>query len=407
MRRATDLLRRNWPLRLGAILLATVLYTGLVLGQNVRTWTGTVPVDPIRPPAGATLLADLDPVTSISYRAPLDVGVLSPDSFRATVDLSQVDAVPGGDPVRVVVTVAALDSRIQIVDFQPRSVEVRLDPVALRQMPVTVSLGSVPDGITVGPPQVEPSSVALRGASSRVNGVSQIVARVTIDASALNIDRDIELIAVDGNGNQVANVEIDPQLARVRIAVARELANRTLPVVPVLSGQPALGYRVSAVTVEPLVVTVSGEAATLAQLENAPTQPISVDGRATDLEANVPLDLPPGVSVNGSDEVKVTLSITRDVGARTFQAAVQLAGTQPGLLYATSAGLAQVTLSGPLDVLALVNPASLTAIADVTALAAGSHAVTLTLAPPTGLIVVSLTPEEVTITVNAVPSQSP
>ena len=88
----------------------------------------------------------------------------------------------------------------------------------------------------------------------------QVVARVPIDASALNIDREVDLVAVDSNGNQVPDVEIEPQRARVRIAVARELANRTLPVVPAVVGEPAPGYRIASVTVEPLVVTVSGEA---------------------------------------------------------------------------------------------------------------------------------------------------
>lgn len=408
MRRVTDFLRRNWPLRLGAVLLATVLYTGLVLGQNVRTWTGTVPVDPIRPPAGATLLADLDPVKTIRYRAPLDVGVLSPDSFRATVDLSRVQAVPGGDPVNVAVTVVALDSRVQIVDFEPRSVEVRLDPVEVRQLPVTVSLGSVADGLTVGPPQTEPSSVTLRGASSRVNAVSQVVARVSIDASALNVDREVELIAVDGNGNQVSNVEIDPQRARVRIAVARELANRTLPVVPVLSGQPAFGYRISAITVEPLVVTVSGEAATVARLDSAPTLPINVDGRTTDLEASIGLALPQGVSVSGSDQVRVTLTIARDTGTRTVQVAVVLDGANSSLTYAPSATQVEVVLAGPVDVLATIDPATLVALADVSAITSGTQTVALSVTPPAGMDVAAILPAQVTVTVNpASPSASP
>lgn len=408
MRRVTDFLRRNWPLRLGAVLLATVLYTGLVLGQNVRTWTGTVPVDPIRPPAGATLLADLDPVKTIRYRAPLDVGVLSPDSFRATVDLSRVQAVPGGDPVNVAVTVVALDSRVQIVDFEPRSVEVRLDPVEVRQLPVTVSLGSVADGLTVGPPQTEPSSVTLRGASSRVNAVSQVVARVSIDASALNVDREVELIAVDGNGNQVSNVEIDPQRARVRIAVARELANRTLPVVPVLSGQPAFGYRISAITVEPLVVTVSGEAATVARLDSAPTLPINVDGRTTDLEASIGFALPQGVSVSGSDQVRVTLTIARDTGTRTVQVAVVLDGANSSLTYAPSATQVEVVLAGPVDVLATIDPATLVALADVSAITSGTQTVALSVTPPAGMDVAAILPAQVTVTVNpASPSASP
>ena len=216
MRRVADFLIRNWPLKLAAVLLATVLYSSLVLGQNVRTWTGTLPVDGIRPPAGATLLSDLDPVEWVRYRAPLDVGVVSPDSFRATVDLSRVEPTAGGEPVDVPITVIALDQRIQIVDYQPRSVSVRLDPVATKLVAVTVNLGTVPDGLDLGTPQIEPSSVTVRGASSRVDQVTTVVARVSIDASALNVDREFDLFAVDSNGNQVPNVQIEPQRARIQ-----------------------------------------------------------------------------------------------------------------------------------------------------------------------------------------------
>ncbi|MEX2547094.1 MAG: CdaR family protein, partial [Chloroflexota bacterium] len=267
MRRVADFLIRNWPLKLGAILLATVLYSGLVLGQNVRTWTGVLPVEAPDPPAGATLLSELPPITLVRFRAPLDVGVLSPDSFRATVDLSDVEARAGGPPEDVAVSVEAVDRRVQVIDFQPRVVQVHLDPVLERELPVTIDLGAVPEGLNVGPPQTGPSVVTIRGASSRVEQVSQVVARVTIDASALNIDREVELVPMDVNGNQVPNIEIDPSRARVRIAIARELANRTLPVVPQLTGQPAPGYRITSVTVDPLVVTVSGEEATVTRLE--------------------------------------------------------------------------------------------------------------------------------------------
>jgi YbbR domain-containing protein len=87
------------------------------------------------------------------------------------------------------------------------------------------------------------------------------------------------------------------------------LANVTLPVVPILSGQLAPGYRITRVTVEPLVVTVSGEAAVVSSLESAPTLPINVQGRTTDLEANIGLSLPAGISVNGADMVRVILTI--------------------------------------------------------------------------------------------------
>lgn len=410
MRRVASFVLRNWPLKLGAILLATVLYSGLVLGQNARTWTGELPVDAIRPPAGATLLSDLFPVTVIRYRAPLDVGVLSPDSFRATVDLSRVEARPGGPPTRVPVTVVALDQRVQVVDFEPHELEVRLDPVALRQLPVTVTLGSVPEGLNVGPPQTEPSSVSIRGASSRVEAVSGVVARVTIDASALNIDREIDLIAVDANGNQVLNLVIDPQRARVRIAVARQLANRTLPVVPQLIGEPAPGYRITSITVEPLIITISGEEATVTRLETAPTEPIDVSGRTTDLEAMVGFALPDDVSVSGTDQVRVVLTIAEERGSQTYRVGVVLEGTQPELAYLLATTQVSVTFGGLISDLAVLDGATISALADVSALAPGSHLLTLSVVPPPGLELIAISPAQVTLTIEAaadLPSAGP
>jgi YbbR domain-containing protein len=407
VRRAANFVLRNWPLKLGAVLLATVLYSGLVLGQNVRSWTGQVPVDAIRPPQGATLINDLDPVTTIRFRAPIDVGVLSPDSFRATVDLSGITAETGGAPVPVPITVIALDQRVQIVDFQPREEQVQLDPVAARDLPVTVTLGTVPDSVTVGPPQVDPQSVTVRGASSRVNAVSQVVARVPIDASALNVDRDVDLVAVDANGNQVPSVEIDPQRVHVTIAVAQELSQRTLPVVPQLTGAPAPGYKVTSITVSPLVVTVSGEAATVSTLENAQTQPIDLTGRTSDLEAQIGLALPAGLTVSGSDKVSVVLTIAQDTGTQTFGVGVTLLNEQLGYSYALSSGQVHVTFGGPTTTLASFDATQLVATADVAGAAPGDHTVRLTVQTPPGMSLVSIDPLEVTVTISAPPSPSP
>ena len=407
MRRVANFLLRNWPLKLGAVLLATVLYSGLVLGQNVRTYTGQVPVDAIRPPEGATLINDLDPVTSIRFRAPIDVGVLSPDSFRATVDLSHLEAQAGGPPVSVPITVVALDQRVQIVDFQPREEQVQLDPVTERDFPVKVILGTVPDSVTVGPPQVDPQTVTVRGASSRVDAVAQVAARVAIDASALNVDRDVDLVAVDANGNQVPSLEIDPQRVHVTIAVAQQLSQRTLPVVPQLTGAPALGYRVTSVTVDPLVVNVSGEAATVSTLESAQTLPIDLTGRTSDLEAQVGLALPPGLTVSGSGTVNVVLTIAQDVGTQTFGAGVTLQNEQSGLTYALSSNQVNITLGGPIAALASLDPTTLVATADVVGAGPGDHTFHLTVQVPVGMNLVSIDPADVTITISAPPSPSP
>jgi YbbR domain-containing protein len=333
--------------------------------------------------------------------------VLGPNFFSASIDLSRVEAQAGGPPVSVPITLIALDQRIQIVDFQPREEQVQLDPVAQRDMPVTVTLGTVPDTVTVGPPQVDPQTVTLRGASSRVNSVSAVVARVPIDASALNVDRDVDLVAVDANANQVPNVEIDPPRVHVKIAVAQELVTRTLPIVPQLTGAPAPGYRIGSVSVDPLVATVSGEAAVVSLLLDAPTSAIDMTGRTTDLQAEVGLALPSGVSVSGSDKVQIMITIIQETGTQTYGVGVALSGEQPGLSYTVSPDHVNATLGGPMLGLSSLDPAQLIATANVAGLAPGTHTVSLTFDPPDGLQLVSLDPTEVTITITPPPSPLP
>jgi YbbR domain-containing protein len=398
---------RNWPLKLAAIFLATILYSGLVLGQNVRTWTGTIPVETLRPPVGATLLSDLQPVTLVRYRAPLDVGVVSPASFSASADLSRLEATPGGPPQEVPINLIALDKEIQIVDFQPQTVQVQLDPVATKTMPVTVVLGAVPDGLNLSPAQTDPSTVTVSGGSSRVDQVSSVVARVSIDASALNIDRVFDLVPVDATGNRVPNIELDPERARVRIAVARELANRTLPVVPQVVGQPALGYRIASVTVEPLVVTVSGEEAIVTQLDNAPTEPIDVAGRTDDLEATVRVALPAGASVSGDDTVRVMIVIEADVGSRTFFAPVTLIGQRTGFTYAVDVGQIQVIAQGPVATLEQIDPTSVVVTIDVSPLEPGTHSVDWSVNDGPAGVTYSAQADLRTVTVTAPPTPPP
>lgn len=399
MRRVSGFLLHNWPLKLGALLLATVLYVGFVLSLNVRVWAGTLPVDPVRQPTGATLLSDIDPVTSVRYRAPLDVFV-SPATFQATADLSAVQARPGGPSVAVPISVTARDSRVQVIGYEPDIVQVHLDPVETLMMDVDVVTGIVPDGLNLSTPQIEPASVEVRGASSRVAAIRRIVARVPIDASALNVDRDIELQAIDEQGNPLPSIEINPPRVRVRIAVARELATRTLPVVPRLTGTLPLGLRLAAVEVRPLSVTVSGDEALVTQLQSALTDPVDLTGRTRDFELDIPLALPAGVTVNGASQVHLTVSLADELGSRSFQVAVTPSGGDASRAYALSTSQVTVTLAGPLGDIDDLPLAALVASVDVAGLELGTHTLPVDFSVPEGLELVAINPSQVEVVIS-------
>ncbi len=62
-----------------------------------------------------------------------------------------------------------------------------------------------------------------------------------------------DLIAVDDLGEAVAQVDIEPRVAHVTIPVFSDRETRTLPVDPVVTGDPAAGFEIAGVTVDPLV----------------------------------------------------------------------------------------------------------------------------------------------------------
>ena len=408
MGRLLGLITHNWPLKIGAFVLATLLYSGLVLSQNARVWPGRVAIEAVNQPASAFLLESLGDVSSIRFYAPADVASrITNADFRAVVDLSEVVPVAGGAPVGVPVTVTALDPRVKVIDFQPQVVAVRLDPVVTRTVPVVVDHGTLPAGLVIGEPTLSSGSVTVRGASSLVARVQDALARITVDPSGINVDGEVKLVAVDLRGDIVAPVDIQPDSIHVGMTVDRVVASRSLPVAAQLTGAPAAGYTVRSATVDPAVVTVLGPAEQLATLQVLSTAPVSLAGRSADFSATVTLVTPGGVSLAGPATAVVTVRISADRGSRTFGVGIGLVGATADRIYVLSAPSVLITLGGTGTALDAVDAATLQATVDVSALPLGTSRATVRFTPPSGLTTVSIGPSSVDVTVLPGPTPPP
>jgi YbbR domain-containing protein len=409
VRRFFSFLVGNWPLKLGAIALATALYGGVVVSENARTWPGQVPIEVLNPPLKAAVLDVLGDVTGIRYRAPLEVASqLTNGSFKASVDLSNAVAQPGGAPVDVAVNVIAVDRRVTIIDYSPPTVRVRIDTLATRAFPVLVDFGLVPDGFSVDAPQITPDSVTVTGASSRVAGIHSITGRVTIDASGINVNQEAALVALDEQGNEVPGLQIEPARVRVRISVARDLANATLPVIPTLIGIPATSYEVKTVTVDPLTVEVGGETAIVTRLPGLNTVPIDVSGRNDSFVSQVAVVAPAGITIDGQATVRVSITIGVSTASRTYEVGLEpTPGGRPDFLYHLSLPSVLVRLSGPATTLDALDIAQLHALIPVDALDVGSHTVDVTFVAPPDTKLELVTPSSVDVLVSVVPGRSP
>ena len=408
MRHAVAFVFRNWPLKVAAILLASLLYAGFIVSASAATFQGRIPIQLLNQPRDTFVLGNLEDVTSVRYLA---IGSDRPQvtsySFTVTVDLAGVVAVPGAPSVSLPVDVRSVDPAIQVIDFSPSRVAVRLDPLVSREVPVTVDLGTVPPGLDVRDPVVSQDPVTVSGPDSAVRSVAAALARVRLDPSGIDVNETVGLVPVDARGEIVGGADVQPSAVRVTIQIGSQLSTKTLPVSPVVTGTPASSVEITSVDVQPALVTVEGEADALAGLVSIDTRPVAISGATTDVETAVGLDLPEGVAALGVDQVRVMIAIRPRTGTRTFEAGVQVVNGGLDRFYQPAIDRVLVTVGGTLAALDAVDPTRIVARLDVAGLDPGTAPVPVTVRLPAGVTLVAASPLEVTVTVTPLATLAP
>lgn len=399
----------NWPLKVGAVALATLLYAGLVVSSSAKLFEGSVPIEATGVTGDVTILSELGAVREIRYLAPDDLGLrLDSASFRATAELGSIDPPSGRHSVAV--RVVAVDERIQVLDYQPRQIVVQLDAVISRAVPVRVVIGPVPAGLEIGEPGAEDAQATVTGAASFVDRVAEVQARISVDASGIDVNRVVDLLPVDAAGEPLLQVDVEPAATRVRLAIFTDRQTKTLPIRPVIAGSPAAGFEAASVSVDPLVVAVEGDVDDLVVLEVADTAPVTITGATSSVVTTTSLELPDGVQLLGNPTITVTVTLRPVTATRTFEAGLLLVGARADREYALSTDRVLVTIGGSVAELDRLSGAALAVTLDVTGLDEGTHEVAVGANLLTGLTLIGASPDPVMVVITVPPpaaSQTP
>jgi YbbR domain-containing protein len=405
-------LLRNWHLKLSAVLLATVLYTGIVFSGAFDEATIQVRIEQVNQPANSYVLTGDLGFVEVRYRAAQELlgNVVAEAAFVARVDLSSYDMDDAPAPQVLDVEVRSLNENIEVLSVEPDTVRVEIDQRDQRMVPVEVDFGTVPEGLEVDPPETSEDEVQVRGPASVVAQVDRVVALVNIDASGIDFDRPVTVVPVDIEGQPigVGLIEVDPQTIAVRIDVQAVEETRTVPVRPDIDGTPAPGFALEAFSVNPQVVTLRGLPAVLAEIPEIVTEPLSIQGASADEEFEADLVLPDGVAlVDGEPQVTVAVTIGPSVSSRTFVVGVLCVNAGSN---ACLPGIEQLslTLSGPGGALAGLSAADLTPSVDAGGLTPGSYSLTpIVPGLPEGVELIGISPGAVPVTIVAPATPAP
>ena len=400
-------LLRNWHLKLSAVLLATVLYTGLVFSGQFSESTIQVRIDQDNAPRDSFVLSGDLGFVEVRYRTTNDAaaGVVA-EAFVARVDLASYDMDQAPEPQVLDVDVSALSDGIEVLSVTPQTVRVELDTIEVRSVPVQVDTSAVPAGLEIGEPVVSRDTVDVRGPSSIVRRVSRVVAFANISASAIDFNEPVELIAVDVEGQPIdaGRLEIEPSTVSVQVSVEATETNKTVPVRPDISGTPAPGFALESLSVEPSVVTLRGLPEVLADIDEVLTEPLSIAGVSGNQSFEAELVLSDDVRLAEADavaNVTVRATIVESVSSRTFVVGIICQGAGSNACIPAIDQLT-ITLSGPGDALSGLSAASLTPSVNVSGLAPGTYSLEPSVAGlPEGVQLLGITPGSISVTVQA------
>jgi len=408
-------LLRNWHLKLSAILLATVLYTGFVFSGSFAEDSIQVRVDQANVSRDAFVLSGDLGLVDVRFRAAAELGSsVSEADFIARVDFTEYDMTRAPEPQQLPIEVATLRDGIEVLSVNPTEIRVEVDRVVVRSVPVEVEPGTIPDGLEIDDPVVNLSEVEVRGPESLVERIDHAAALISIPASGIDVNEAVDLTLVDVEGQPVGagRVEVDPETVSVQVDVRAVETQTTVAVRIDLEGTPAPGFALEALGVTPTAVTIVGLPEDLAEIRAILTEPISIDDASSDQTFEVALELPDGVSLAEGETavVTVTASIVPSVSSRTFIVGVICQGAGANSCLPRIEQLT-ITLSGSGEALSALTADDVTPILDASGLAPGNHTLTPAIfGLPSGVELISITPGAVPVTIvapEAVPTPTP
>lgn len=401
------ILLRNWHLKLSAVLLSMILYTGLVFSGSFSDAELQVPIEPVNASRDTYVLTGDLGLVQVRYRTTNDlVSTVTTDAFRATVDLSEYDLDRAPEPQQLEVEVTTDVEGLQVLSWEPTTIRIEMDRIEVRTVPIEVDTGEVPEGLEIADPELSDTEAQVRGPASLIEQVDRLVANIAIAASGIDFNEPVTLVAVDIRGQPIESgpLEIDPETVSVQVDVEELETSRTVPVDPQIGGTPAAGFALDAISVEPTTVVLVGTGDALAGVTQVQTEPLSIEGASSAQTFEAALVLPTGTRVEGDDEepsVTVNAIIVPSVSSRTFVLGIVCDGAGANACLPATEQVS-VTLSGPGEALAGLTAAQLTPIVDVNGLAPGTYTLPLTVAGlPDGVELLSISPGSVSVAIQA------
>lgn len=172
---------------------------------------------------------------------------------------------------------------------------------------------------------------------------------------------------------------------------------KAVAVIPTIVGTPAFGYSVLSVRLLPQTVNLSGNPARLATVESVITEPVNITGAIRDVEQEVSVVTPLGLTA--SRRIRVSVQIAPAVAVTLVQGVrVEIRNVPAGAVAEVDPKTIQVQVQGPISVISRLRPEDFLARVDGD-IQEGRRRVKVIIEAPQQVELLAVMPAEVVVTV--------
>lgn len=300
---------------------------------------------------------------------------------------------------------------IQILEITPAQVLVKIEPAVKATLPVVVKTkGSLARDYAIGEISTNPEEIEVEGAGSVVDSLVTATTILNLSGEQNDIEREIEVIALDEEGEKIRHLKFSPEKVKVKATVIKGGVAKIVGINPKIIGSPASGYWISNMEFNPSTLKVTGSAGRLEDLEYLEVD-LDVTGVDNTFEKKLALKIPEGITLikDESDIVVAKVTISRNNSVRTVSAGIIYNGLAGRGLAVTSTSPnpleIQVVISGPISVLSALSPENVVININLYDKGVGDHQIEIKksmISVPNSVTISSYLPSHISLTISEI-----
>jgi YbbR domain-containing protein len=346
-----------------------------VINQTIRYVPITVVNEEVLSETGLTLVPNQEFTVSLTIKGPSSIidNIDKNKDFNLEVDLGKYALKSGENWIPV--EIKQSPSNVTILNQEGVSTKVNLDTLVSKDVSVIPNMvGTTAEGFHAENPTISSQIVVVSGGKTYIDKVANIVANIDITNANVDINKTIQLKAVDADGKEVQNVKISPEYAQVKVSIKK---GKEVDIEAVTTGGTTTGASVESIEIIPRRIEVIGNNDIIDQLKSIYTEPIDLSKVSGDTTLEVKLQLPQGVTLVKPDTiVKVKLTLKKP-SQRTFKITIKTKNPGTDLAATLDKTTVDVVLSAMDTELNKITENTLVATVDLNGLGEGDHNVPL------------------------------